>query len=97
MYKTWLIFVLNRNFPLKIIKLNSFICLHFSSSFQFETEAEGGRLRRDVLAAGGVSTGGTPSGIISIISGQEEMFAFRRAVSHFFNKFIYIVLNNEVI
>lgn len=52
------------------------------SSFQFETEAEGGRLRRDVLAEGGVSSGGTPAGIISILSAQEEMFAFRRAVSH---------------
>ncbi|KAI5669577.1 hypothetical protein M9H77_19430 [Catharanthus roseus] len=50
-------------------------------SFQFETEAEGGRLRRDVLAEGGVSSGGTPAGIISILSAQEEMFAFRRAAS----------------
>ncbi|KAG2691498.1 hypothetical protein I3760_08G012100 [Carya illinoinensis] len=50
-------------------------------SFQFETEIEGGKLRRDVLAEGNVSSGGTPSGIISMQSGQEEMFAFRRAVS----------------
>lgn len=50
-------------------------------SFQFETEAEGGGLRRDVLAKGGVSSGGTPSGIVSMLSGEEEMFAFRRAVS----------------
>lgn len=50
-------------------------------SFQFETETEGGKLRRDVLAAGSVSSGGAPVGIISLLSGQEEMFAFRRAVS----------------
>ncbi|XP_004498664.1 uncharacterized protein [Cicer arietinum] len=50
-------------------------------SFQFETEAEGGRLRRDVLAEGSVGSGGTPVGITSILSGQEEMFAFQRAVS----------------
>ncbi|XP_073128674.1 uncharacterized protein [Henckelia pumila] len=50
-------------------------------SFQFETETEGSKLRRDVLAKGGVSSGGAPSGIISLLSGQEEMFAFRRAVS----------------
>ncbi|KAL5729556.1 peroxisome-assembly ATPase [Ranunculus cassubicifolius] len=50
-------------------------------SFQFETEMEGSKLRRDVLAEGSVSSGGTPSGIVSILSGQEEMFAFRRAVS----------------
>ncbi|XP_012076596.1 AFG1-like ATPase isoform X2 [Jatropha curcas] len=50
-------------------------------SFQFETEAEGGKLRRNVLAEGNVSTGGAPTGIVSMLSGQEEMFAFRRAVS----------------
>ncbi|KAA8521553.1 hypothetical protein F0562_012226 [Nyssa sinensis] len=50
-------------------------------SFQFETETEGGKLRRNVLAEGNVSSGGAPSGIISLLSGQEEMFAFRRAVS----------------
>ena len=50
-------------------------------SFQFETETEGSRLRRDVLAEGNVSSGGAPTGIISMLSGQEEMFAFRRAVS----------------
>ncbi|KAF7817241.1 AFG1-like ATPase isoform X1 [Senna tora] len=50
-------------------------------SFQFETETEGGKLRRDVLAEGTVGSGGAPSGITSILSGQEEMFAFRRAVS----------------
>ncbi|CAH9073281.1 unnamed protein product [Cuscuta epithymum] len=50
-------------------------------SFQFETEIEGGRLRRDVLAEGGISSGGSPTGIISMLSGQEELFAFRRAVS----------------
>lgn len=55
--------------------------VYYASSFQFETEIEGGKLRRDVLAEGNVSSGGTPSGIISMQSGQEEMFAFRRAVS----------------
>ncbi|CAA2953920.1 ATPase N2B [Olea europaea subsp. europaea] len=50
-------------------------------SFQFETETEGGKLRRDVLAEGSVSSGGTQTGIISLLSGQEEMFAFQRAVS----------------
>ncbi|KAF2287219.1 hypothetical protein GH714_039369 [Hevea brasiliensis] len=48
-------------------------------SFQFETETEGGKLRRDVLAEGTVGSGGAPTGIISMLSGQEEMFAFRRA------------------
>lgn len=55
------------------------------SSFQFETEIEGGKLRRNVLEEGNVSSGGTPSGIISMQSGQEEMFAFRRAVSDAFS------------
>ncbi|XP_075100417.1 uncharacterized protein LOC107831381 isoform X1 [Nicotiana tabacum] len=50
-------------------------------SFQFETEMEGTKLRRDVLAEGNVSSGGAPSGITSMLSGQEEKFAFRRAVS----------------
>ncbi|KAH0988802.1 hypothetical protein GBA52_000285 [Prunus armeniaca] len=50
-------------------------------SFQFETETEGSKLRRDVLAEGSVSSGGAPTGIVSMLSGQEEMFAFRRAVS----------------
>uniref|UniRef100_A0A2P2IYT2 Uncharacterized protein MANES_03G016200 n=1 Tax=Rhizophora mucronata TaxID=61149 RepID=A0A2P2IYT2_RHIMU len=50
-------------------------------SFQFEAETEGGRLRRDVLAKGTVGTGGAAANIISMLSGQEEMFAFRRAVS----------------
>lgn len=50
-------------------------------SFQFETEAEGGKLRRDVLAEGNVGSGGAPSGIVSMLSGREEMFAFKRAVS----------------
>ncbi|KAJ8560238.1 hypothetical protein K7X08_004296 [Anisodus acutangulus] len=48
-------------------------------SFQFETEIEGTKLRRDVLAEGNVNSGGAPSGIISMLSGQEEMFSFRRA------------------
>ncbi|KAH8504221.1 hypothetical protein H0E87_011761 [Populus deltoides] len=52
-------------------------------SFQFETETEGGKLRTNVLAKGNVGSGGVPSGIVSMLSGQEEMFAFRRAVSCF--------------
>ncbi|GMN45157.1 hypothetical protein TIFTF001_014348 [Ficus carica] len=50
-------------------------------SFQFETETEGGKLRRDVLAEGTVGTGGSSTSIISMVSGEEETFAFRRAVS----------------
>ncbi|XP_038695339.1 putative ATPase N2B isoform X2 [Tripterygium wilfordii] len=50
-------------------------------SFQFETEIEGGKLRRNVLAEGNVGSGGAPAGIVSMLSGQEEMFSFRRAVS----------------
>ncbi|KAG0485766.1 hypothetical protein HPP92_009845 [Vanilla planifolia] len=50
-------------------------------SFQFETETEDGKLRRDVLAVGNVGSGPAPAGIVSLLSGQEEMFAFRRAVS----------------
>ncbi|KAL4195146.1 hypothetical protein AMTRI_Chr05g63100 [Amborella trichopoda] len=51
-------------------------------SFQFETETEGGKLRRDVLLAGNVGENAvTPNKIVSLLSGQEEMFAFRRAVS----------------
>lgn len=57
--------------------------VHLFSSFQFETETEGGKLRRNVLEGGDVSSGGAPSGIISMLSGEEEMFAFRRAVSRF--------------
>ncbi|XP_020576928.1 lactation elevated protein 1-like, partial [Phalaenopsis equestris] len=50
-------------------------------SFQFETETESVKLRRDVLAAVSVGLGPTSTGITSLMSGQEEMFAFRRAVS----------------
>ncbi|KAL1557268.1 peroxisome-assembly ATPase [Salvia divinorum] len=50
-------------------------------SFQFETETESTKLRRDVSSEGSVSSGGTPTAIVSLLSGQEEMFAFRRAVS----------------
>lgn len=49
-------------------------------SFQFETETEDSKLRRDVLAEGHIGSGGAPAGIISMLSGKEEMFAFRRAV-----------------
>lgn len=62
--------------------LIAILCISVSPiSFQFETEMEGSKLRRDVLAEGSVSSGGAPTGIISMLSGQEEMFAFRRAVS----------------
>ena len=50
-------------------------------SFQFETEAESSKLRRDVLAAGSIGSGPAPAEIVSLLSGKEEMFAFRRAVS----------------
>ncbi|CAN1169243.1 AFG1-like ATPase [Linum perenne] len=50
-------------------------------SFQFETDIEGGKLRRDVLAEGKLGDRGAPSTIISMMSGREESFAFRRAVS----------------
>ncbi|KMZ68628.1 AFG1-like ATPase family protein, putative, expressed [Zostera marina] len=51
-------------------------------SFQFETEIEGSKLRRDVLAEASIVDNGTsPSSIVSLLSGQEELFAFRRAVS----------------
>ena len=49
-------------------------------SFQFETESEGTKLRRDVLAEGNVGLGPSTTGLVAILSGQEEMFAFRRAV-----------------
>ncbi|PKA53780.1 hypothetical protein AXF42_Ash020701 [Apostasia shenzhenica] len=50
-------------------------------SFQFETETESGGLRRDVLATSSIGSGPTSAGIVSLMSGQEELFAFRRAVS----------------
>ncbi|KAF7020703.1 hypothetical protein CFC21_033767 [Triticum aestivum] len=50
-------------------------------SFQFETEAEGSKLRRDVSAEGNVGAGPSTRGLVSMLSGQEEMFAFRRAIS----------------
>lgn len=59
--------------------------LKFLSSLQFETEAEGSRLRRDVLVSGNVAPLGASraakSSIESLLSGREELFAFRRAVS----------------
>ncbi|CAD6335122.1 unnamed protein product [Miscanthus lutarioriparius] len=48
-------------------------------SFQFETESEGTKLRRDVLAEGNVGLGPSTTGLVAILSGQEEMFAFCRA------------------
>ncbi|KAL3694720.1 hypothetical protein R1sor_008371 [Riccia sorocarpa] len=54
-------------------------------SLQFETEAEGSRLRRDVLVSGSVAplagTKEEQAGIQALLSGREELFAFRRAVS----------------
>ncbi|KAB2619110.1 hypothetical protein D8674_014979 [Pyrus ussuriensis x Pyrus communis] len=55
-------------------------CIIVAFSFQFKTEKEGSKLRRDVVAEGNVSSGGAPTRIISRLSGQEEMFAFRPAV-----------------
>lgn len=69
-------------------------------SFQFETETEGGKLRRDVLAAGSVGLGPAPSGITSLLSGQEEMFAFRRAVStciNFFFSLLFLQIPKSVL
>ncbi|KAJ4770836.1 Lactation elevated protein 1 [Rhynchospora pubera] len=50
-------------------------------SFQFETDIEGGKLRRDVTAVGTMGTRPTTTGLEFIMSGQEELFAFRRAIS----------------
>lgn len=54
---------------------------------QFETEAEGSRLRTDVLKSGSVSpvalTSQDRASIRFVLSGQEEFFAFHRAVSFF--------------
>lgn len=54
-------------------------------SLQFETEAESSRLRRDVQAEGSVAPLGASkedkASIHSLLSGREELFAFRRAVS----------------
>ncbi|CAM8895315.1 unnamed protein product [Rhodiola kirilowii] len=50
-------------------------------SFQFETEMEDSKLRRNVMMDASVSSVGSPAAIISMMSGQEEMFAFQRAVS----------------
>lgn len=52
---------------------------------QFETAAEGGRLRRDVMAVGGVAPVGARAQeaqrLQARLGGLEEQFAFRRAVS----------------
>jgi hypothetical protein len=61
-------------------------------SFQFETEAEGTKLRRDVLAEGNVGMRPSTSGLVAILSGQEEMFAFRRAVSDYDTPALYLVI-----
>lgn len=63
-----------------------FTCVLSFFSFQFETETENTKLRRDVFSEGNVSSVGTPTAIVSLMSGQEEMFAFRRAVSHSHSK-----------
>lgn len=36
-----------------------------------------------MLAEGSISAAGSPSSIVSMLSGEEEMFAFARAVSRF--------------
>ncbi|EFJ09835.1 hypothetical protein SELMODRAFT_129242, partial [Selaginella moellendorffii] len=48
---------------------------------QFETEAEGTRLRRNVLVSGNVAPVTDHSKVQLLLSGYEEMFAFRRAAS----------------
>ncbi|KAJ7561739.1 hypothetical protein O6H91_03G039300 [Diphasiastrum complanatum] len=54
-------------------------------SLQFETEAEGGRLRRDVSLSGSLAPLATTyearASIVSLLSGREEFFAFQRAIS----------------
>ena len=54
-------------------------------ALQFESEADGGKLRRDVTVAGGVApvAGGAGEAARALVAlgGNEEMFAFRRAVS----------------
>ncbi|KAK1307122.1 hypothetical protein QJS10_CPA10g00333 [Acorus calamus] len=50
-------------------------------SFQFETETEDTKLRKDVFAVGSISSVGAPAGIAPLLSGREEMFASRRALS----------------
>ncbi|KAG8381754.1 hypothetical protein BUALT_Bualt05G0005400 [Buddleja alternifolia] len=63
---------------------NHHCCLYCSAAASIDDlfqETEGTKLRRDVLAEGKVSSSGPTTGIISLLSGQEEMFAFQRAVS----------------
>lgn len=84
--------IVEQTFKFKGILIS--VCLgELCCSFQFETETEGVKLRRDVLTAGSVGLGPTSTGIASLMSGQEEMFAFRRAVSTrslFFHLFLFI-------
>lgn len=72
-------------------KCNLMCCYYLETySFQFETETEDSRLRRDVLSEGSISAAGSPSSIVKMLSGEEEMFAFARAVrivSHFLIRF----------
>eukprot|EP00884_Botryococcus_braunii_P008027 jgi/Botrbrau1/17225/Bobra.0621s0003.1 len=53
-------------------------------SLQFETSVEGGRLRRDLLADGGVAPVAATPGALSRLGGVEEKFAFSRAVSRLY-------------
>ncbi|KAH9608424.1 hypothetical protein KSS87_018321 [Heliosperma pusillum] len=65
----------------QVISSTSVFTVFWEFSFQFETEMEGSKLRRDVLAEGSVTSSDASSGIISLLSAEEEMFAFRRAAS----------------
>lgn len=82
------------------VLIHHFIDLIFpqSGSLQFETEAEGSRLRRDVAVQGGVAPVGSTRtervSLQSIYSGREEMFAFRRAVSSVLT--LLLVLDREI-
>jgi hypothetical protein len=64
--------------------LISVVASDYNFSLQFETEAESSRLRRDVQAEGSVAPLGVSkedkASIHSLLSGREELFAFRRAV-----------------
>ncbi len=68
-------------FPMPLI---SVVASDYNFSLQFETEAESSRLRRDVQAEGSVAPLGVSkedkASIHSLLSGREELFAFRRAV-----------------
>ena len=51
---------------------------------QFEGEVEGSRLRRDLGKAGGVAPVAVTSGRLAALGGEEERFAFARAISRMY-------------